>query len=149
MNVEAILKVKGDGVVTIAPTATIAEAVELLCRKRIGALVVSAGGAEPQGILSERDIVFRVVAAGLDTRTTRIDEVMTRDPQTVHPDLPFGSALIVMHEGGFRHLPVVEDGKAVGIVSSRIALDPALEEFAAEKSRRQHFLRMRNAPRRK
>jgi CBS domain-containing protein len=98
------------------------------------------------GILSERDIVFRVVAAGLDIRTTRIDEVMTRDPQTVHPDLPFGSALVVMHEGGFRHLPVVEDGRAVGMVSSRMALDPDLEEFAAEMSRRQHFARMRHAP---
>jgi CBS domain-containing protein len=131
-----------------SPGTAIVEAARLMARGNVGAILV-IDKQRLVGILSERDIVFRVVAAGLDTRTTRIAEVMTRDPQTVHPDLPFGSALIVMHEGGFRHLPVVEDGRAVGMVSSRMALDPALEEFAAEKSRREHFLRMRNAPRRK
>ncbi len=64
MNVDAILKVKGDAVVTIRPTATISEALTLLCQKRIGALVVSANGTEPQGILSERDIVHGLGSHG-------------------------------------------------------------------------------------
>jgi len=64
---------------------------------------------------------------------------MTPAPDTVDPDKPFGSALLMMHEKGFRHLPVVRDGKVVGIVSSRSAMDPALEEFVSEEQRRKHF----------
>ena len=78
MNVDAILKVKGDTVVTIGPTATLAEAVEALCRHRIGALVVSANGTEPQGILSERDIVQALGNSGaslLQRRGLQLDLV--------------------------------------------------------------------------
>ena len=64
---------------------------------------------------------------------------MSPAPHTIHPDKPFGSALLVMHENGFRHLPVVENGKPIGIVSSRSAMDPDLEEFAFEAQRRRHY----------
>ena len=64
---------------------------------------------------------------------------MTRAPHTVEPDKPFGYALLVMQEKGFRHLPVVLDGKPIGIVSSRTAMDPQLEEFVFEEHRRKHF----------
>jgi signal-transduction protein with cAMP-binding, CBS, and nucleotidyltransferase domain len=64
---------------------------------------------------------------------------MTRAPHTVDPDKPFGHALLVMQENGFRHMPVVQNGKLIGIVSSRSAMDPELEEFVFEASRRTHF----------
>jgi CBS domain-containing protein len=91
------------------------------------------------GICTERDIVFRVVAKGLDARATQLADVMTPAPQTIAPDKPFGSALLMMHERGFRHLPVVQNGRVVGMVSSRSALDPTLEEFVSEEQRRKHF----------
>jgi CBS domain-containing protein len=64
---------------------------------------------------------------------------MTPAPDTVDPDKPFGYALLIMHERGFRHLPVIQDGKIVGIVSSRSAMDPELEEFSFEAQRRKHY----------
>jgi CBS domain-containing protein len=91
------------------------------------------------GILTERDIVFRVVAKGLDAEATPLSEVMTKAPHTVDPEKPLGYALLVMQENGFRHLPVVRDGKPIGIVSSRSAMDPELEDFVSEASRRKRF----------
>jgi CBS domain-containing protein len=67
---------------------------------------------------------------------------MTREPKTVAPEESFGYALLVMHENGVRHAPVVEaDGRPVGVVSARHALDPELEEFAVEAERRRHIRR--------
>jgi CBS domain-containing protein len=120
------------------PETLVARAAALMTAKNVGAILV-VEGERLVGIFTERDIVFRVVAHGLDPRTTRIAEVMTRDPQTVAPGRPFGYALALMHRGGFRHLPVVEDGRPVGIVSARSAMDPDLLEFSSEISRRKHY----------
>ena len=68
---------------------------------------------------------------------------MTREPITVTPDRSFGYALLVLHENGFRHVPVIEDGKLVGVVSARNALDLDLEEFVCQSQRRKHILRER------
>jgi CBS domain-containing protein len=73
--------------------------------------------------------------------TTRLSEVMTHSPQTIDPEKSFGYALLTMHQNGFRHLPVVKDGKLLGIVSARNALDPDLEEFVSESRRREQILR--------
>jgi CBS domain-containing protein len=91
------------------------------------------------GIFTERDALFRVIARGLDPRTTRLVEVMTAEPHTVGPDTHYGHALLIMQENGFRHVPVIENGKPIGIVNSRNALDPELEEFASEANRREYF----------
>ena len=120
------------------PGELVAKAAQRMARRNVGAMLVLEDG-NLIGILTERDIVFRVVATGLDATRTRVAEVMTPNPITIPADLPFGSALVVMHREGFRHLPVVKDGKTVGIISARSALDPELEEFASEASRRKHF----------
>jgi CBS domain-containing protein len=109
-----------------------------MAAKNVGAVVVIEDG-HLVGILTERDIVFRVVAKGLDAHALHLSEVMTKAPQTVAPNEPFGYALLVMQENGFRHLPVIQDGKPIGIVSSRSAMDPELEEFVSETSRRKRF----------
>jgi CBS domain-containing protein len=93
------------------------------------------------GIFTERDAVYRVMAPGRDPTATTLGEVMTREPKTVAPDETFGYALLLMHENGFRHAPVVENGRPVGVVSARLALDPELEEFTAEAERRRHIRR--------
>lgn len=116
----------------------VSEAASLMATKNVGAIMV-VEDERLVGIFTERDVVFRVVARGLDPRTTTLTEVMTTAPHTIEPDKPFGYALRIMQENGFRHLPVIEDGKPVGIVSSRSALDPEMEEFLSEVHRRKHF----------
>ncbi|HEY5899907.1 MAG TPA: CBS domain-containing protein [Burkholderiales bacterium] len=124
--------------VVAAPDATVSEAAKLMKDGNVSALLV-VEGRRLVGIFTERDAVQRVIAAGRDPATTRMSEVMTPDPKCVSPDDLFGYALILMHDNGFRHAPVVQDGRPVGVVSARNALDPDLEEFAAEANRREHF----------
>jgi len=122
----------------LAPSLSIAEAARQMAKKNVGAVMVMAG-ERLVGIFTERDMV-RAVGRGLDLKATRVADVMTAAPLTIEPDEPFGCALIVMHEKGFRHMPVVENGKLVGVVSARSALDPDLEDFVSEVERRKHFL---------
>jgi CBS domain-containing protein len=126
--------------VVAAPEASVREAARLMKDARVGAVLVVADG-RLVGIFTERDAVDRVMAMDRDPRATRLDEVMTPRPKTLSPDEPFGHALLLMNEHGFRHVPVVEGGSLVGVVSARNALDPELEEFAAEARRREHLLR--------
>lgn len=100
------------------------------------ALVVSPGG-ELVGICTERDLAFKVLAAGL-LPTTPVGQVMTPDPQAVGPATPFGHALHLMYEGGFRHMPVVDEaGHPLGLVSSRDALGLEMFRFAGEVEQRE------------
>jgi CBS domain-containing protein len=124
--------------VTALPTTTVREASELMAKKQVGAVLV-VESERLLGIFSERDAVFRVIARGLDPATTRLGEVMTPEPKTIKPNNTFGYAMTLMHENGFRHLPVVDNGKPIGIVSARSALDPDLEEFVCEERRRKRF----------
>lgn len=127
---------------TAPPDTTVSEAAKRMARRKVGAVMV-VEHESLVGIFTERDVVFRVIAQGRDAQTTRLAEVMTTSPQTVDPGKSFGYALLMMHEKGFRHVPVIENGKVIGIVSARNALDPDLEEFVAESQRRMQILRER------
>jgi len=129
---------QGQKLLKAPPETLVSDAARLMATKKVGAIIVVEGECLV-GIFTERDVVFRVVARGLDAQATRIADVMTREPHTVEPDKPFGYALLIMQENGFRHLPVIEDGRPIGIVSSRSAMDPELEEFVSEAHRRRHF----------
>ncbi len=120
------------------PETTVSKAAKLMANKNVGAVMV-VEKERLVGIFTERDAVFRVIARGLDAQTTRLTDVMTTAPQTVDPDKTFGYALLLMYENGFRHVPVIENGKPVGIVSGRNALDPEMEEFVSEARRREHI----------
>jgi CBS domain-containing protein len=129
---------KREKLLKTAPETLVSEAARLMAAKNVGAIMVIEDD-RLVGIFTERDVVFRVVARGLDAQATRLSEVMTRAPHTVDAERPLGYALRVMQEKGFRHLPVIQDGRAVGIISSRSAMDPDLEEFVAEANRRKQF----------
>lgn len=116
--------------------ATVSEVARLMKKSHVGAVVVVENG-KLAGVFTERDALFRVVAEGLDPQSTRLSEVMTRDPQTIHPDKPFAHALHIMYQGGFRHVPVVEDGRPIGMISTRDALGPELEDFVYELLRQE------------
>lgn len=128
--------VEGQTPITVAKSVTVAEAARTMKQHNIGALLV-VDGQRLCGIFTERDALFRVVAEGRDGKTTRLSEVMTRNPQTVKPDQPFSVALQMMYGGKFRHVPVVEDGRPVGIISARDALGPELEAFVYELLRQE------------
>jgi CBS domain-containing protein len=123
---------------TAGPQTTVLEASRKMLAQNAGAVLV-VEGHQLVGIFTERDAVFRVIAQGLDPQTTSLASVMTVSPRTIAPDQSFGYAMIQMHENGFRHMPVVEEGRPIGIVSARNALDPDLEEFASEAQRRKHI----------
>jgi len=120
------------------PETTVSKAAKLMAKKNVGAVMV-VENERLIGIFTERDAVFRVIAKGCDAQTTRLVDVMTSDPKTLDPNKSFGYALLMMHENGFRHVPVVENGKPIGIVSSRNAMDPDLEEFVSEAQRRKYI----------
>jgi CBS domain-containing protein len=107
---------------------TVGAAARLMQQHGVGAVMVVENG-QLVGIVTERDALFKVMARRLDAEFTRIAEVMTRNPQTIHPDQPFEDALRIMHASSFRHVPVVEAGRPVGMVSARDALGPELEAF--------------------
>lgn len=123
---------------TAPPQTSVVEAARLMEQKRVSAIMV-VDNSVLVGIFTERDAVFRVIARGLNVQDTPLAQVMTPSPVSVSPDKSFGYALLLMYENGFRHVPVVVDGKPVGIVSSRSALDPDLEEFVSEEQRRRHI----------
>jgi CBS domain-containing protein len=127
-------------ILTAPPAMTVSEAARQMAKRKVGAVLV-VDNEKLVGIFTERDAVFRVIAQDRDLHATRLAEVMTPSPKTVGPDKSFGYALLLMHENGFRHVPVIDNGILVGIVSARNALDPELEEFVAEASRRKHYLR--------
>ena len=122
--------------ITAPESITVSAAAQLMKRNEVGAVMVVEEG-RLVGVFTERDALFRVLAEGRDTLTTRLADVMTRNPATIHPDRPFAEALHIMYEGGFRHVPVVEDGRPVGMVSARDALGPELEDFVYEMLRQE------------
>jgi CBS domain-containing protein len=122
-------------ILTAAKETTVNEAARLMKKMNVGAVMV-VEKEKLIGIFTERDVVFRVLAESRDPKTTRLAEVMTAKPQTIGPDRPFGHALHLMYESGFRHVPVVDRGRPVGMVSARDALGPELQELEAELQRK-------------
>jgi len=107
------------------------DAARLMKHRRVGSVLVMSGD-DLQGIFTERDMVYRVVADGLDPDMTPLSQVMTADPDTIDAGATVLDALKAMNERGYRHLPVMEDGHVVGVVSTR---DFYGEEKAEEESR--------------
>ena len=133
MLVHQILKTKStNDVVTIAPGMSIAKAAELLSSRRIGALVVSRDGAIPLGILSERDIVRELGNRGTGCLTDQVDALMTRNLISCRPEDAADEILAKMTEGRFRHMPVLKDGKMVGLISIGDVVKARLSELAME-----------------
>jgi CBS domain-containing protein len=122
---------------TSEPSASVSDATKLMRDKNLGALLIVSDG-RLVGIFTERDALYRVLAEGLDPKATTLQEVMTADPMTLSPERTYGHALLVMYENGFRHIPVVENGQPVGIISSRNAMDPDMEEFVWQERQRTH-----------
>jgi CBS domain-containing protein len=101
---------------SVSRGATVKEAVGRMVDAQVGSVLVM-DGKHPIGIFTERDVVRRVVHAGLDPATTTVDQVMTAEVKTITPETPIEEALSLMNEGRFRHLPVMRDGLLLGMAT--------------------------------
>ncbi len=140
MNVEAILKTKGHHVATVAPEAAVSDAVRRLHDLGIGALVVSVDGARLDGIVSERDIVRALADHGVATLDMRVAELMTRRVVTCTPKDTIADLMAEMTRRRIRHLPVVEQGRLVGLVSIGDVVKNRLEEMEFETTSLRQFI---------
>jgi len=124
--------------VTAPASMRVREAARVMKQQRVGAIMVVEHGFLV-GIFTERDALNRVVAEGRDAAATTLADVMTANPRTLGPDATFNAALEIMHTGRFRHVPVAENGRPVGMISVRDAMGPELESFVFEILRQEQM----------
>jgi len=124
---------------SLPPSATVRDAARVMTERHIGAILVAVDG-RLQGIFTERDVLARVVAAGLEPDDTILGGVMTPNPDTIAPNDTALEALRKMSERGYRHLPVVDDERVVGIVSIRDLYAAVNRELAEDLQQREAFI---------
>ena len=141
MNVKVILAAKGGDVVCIEPTADLAAAAKLLSARRIGVVVIRGAGGRLSGILSERDIVRAVSEHGADALALPVAQVMTRNVVTCSEEESVAGIMERMTVGKFRHLPVVTEGRLVGLVSIGDVVKQRVEEIERESEALRDYIR--------
>jgi CBS domain-containing protein len=134
MLVHQILKSKSDdAVVTVRPGTLVTDAAKLLADRKIGTVVISATGKDAKGILSERDIVREIANRGATCLSDPVDSYMTTKLITCGRNESADNVLKMMTDGRFRHMPVVEDGEMVGLITIGDVVKARLSELAMEK----------------
>ncbi len=140
MLVRHIVSVSGADVATTRPDATIADAAKLLKERNVGALVITTEDGRLAGILSERDLVRGLPDHGADLLALKVKDRMTAEVTTCSPDDRVDAIMKLMTDGRFRHLPVVEEGKLVGIVSIGDVVKSRLEELESETTTLREYI---------
>lgn len=140
VRVSVILDRKGADVATIHDNATVIEALRALAEHDVGALVVSATGDTVDGILSERDIVRRLARDGEATLSSAVADIMTADVRTCGPDATSDAVMETMTTHRGRHLPVVDGGRLVGIVSIGDVVKAQIDELTLQKESMQDYI---------
>jgi CBS domain-containing protein len=134
MLVHQILNAKdADGIFTVPPSITVGEATEELSARRIGALIISEDGSVPMGILSERDIVREIGRRGAGVLTEQVSSMMTTDLVTCVGQDAADDVLQKMTAGRFRHMPVMDGDRMIGLISIGDVVKARLSELAMEK----------------
>jgi CBS domain-containing protein len=119
-TVEAVVRDRGsDELISVPAAATVAAAVDVMAAREVGAVLAMTEDGLVAGIFSERDLLVRVVRAGLDPKTTPLSLVMTRDVRFVSPGTTVEAALALMHVQRFRHLLVIDGPRVYGLISMR------------------------------
>ncbi|WP_299863163.1 CBS domain-containing protein [uncultured Hoeflea sp.] len=132
MTVKQILDQKGRDVVTVSPSMGTADAIRFLADNKIGAVVVTGSGGKIAGILSERDIVRAMAKKGADALAAPISNIMTAKVTTCGESHSVNQVMELMTNGRFRHLPVEEDGKLIGIISIGDVVRRRIEDVERE-----------------
>ena len=141
MNVKTILAAKGGDVISIEPTATLAAAAQLLFKHRIGAVVILGPGGRLSGILSERDIVRALAEHGTEALALPVGQVMTRNVLTCGEDDTIADIMEQMTTRKFRHMPVLTQGKLVGLVSIGDVVKQRVGEIEQETEAMRDYIR--------
>lgn len=142
MDVAQLLGDKGHDVVSIEPTRTLAEAIQTLSSRRIGAVVVTGADGSLVGILSERDIIRALGANGAGALEGAVSQVMTAKVVTCRPQTSVDELMEIMTSGRFRHVPVVESGKITGIVSIGDVVKHRVAAIEAESRAMRDYIAM-------
>lgn len=132
--------IKRQKLAKLAATATVRQACKLMDERGVGAVLITATDGKLTGIFTERDLVKRVAAPGRDVEKTTLAEVMTKAPETMTPSEPAVLALRRMRDGGFRHMPIVDGDKLLGVVSSRDFLGAEMKQLEIETAFRSAVL---------
>jgi len=140
MNVATILTQKGRSVTTLAPTATLQDASEKLSLKRIGAIVIIGDGGSVAGIISERDVIRAIARSGVEALRLHVSEFMTRNVECCQENDLVDELMETMTKGRFRHVPVIEDGGLVGIISIGDVVKNHVAEVEMEVSAMRSYL---------
>lgn len=143
MRIEALLDAKGAEVVTIPPHATVSEALALLDRHNVGALVVSSDGRAVAGIVSERDVVRHLHRRGAPVLADPVSSIMTSEIRTCSRQAEVDSLAALMTEHRIRHVPVVDGGVLVGIVSIGDVVKSRIGELEADRQALEDFIHAR------
>jgi CBS domain-containing protein len=145
MNVKTILAAKkrnlGGDIIDIEPAADLAAAVKLLAAHRIGALLIRGAGGRLAGILSERDIVRALAEHGTGALALPVGQVMTREVETCGEDETVAGIMERMTAGKFRHMPVLSDGKLVGLISIGDVVKERVQEIEHESEAMRDYIR--------
>ena len=133
MRVTDVLRSKGAQVVTVSPDHTVRELLDLLAEHGVGALVVSTDGTSVDGIVSERDVVRRLQQRGAELLAAAVSEIMTAQVHTCPPDTDLDDLMRLMTDRRFRHVPVTEESRLVGIVSIGDVVKHKIDLLEAER----------------
>jgi CBS domain-containing protein len=133
MRISDLLRRKGSLVVTVKPEQSVAELLALLAEHKVGALVVSADGVTVDGIASERDVVRRLHDYGPGLLQAPVRDIMTAQVHTCPPDTDLEELMRVMTTGRFRHVPVIEANRLIGIVSIGDVVKHRIDELQSER----------------
>lgn len=140
MSVASILRTKGDTVLSIAPNRPISEAADLLAEKKIGAVLVTDEDGGLCGILSERDIVRGLAARGASVMTQCVSDLMTSEVMTCTRSDGIDDIMRRMSDGRFRHMPVTERNKLVGVISIGDVVKSRIAELEHEASAMRDYI---------
>jgi CBS domain-containing protein len=130
-NVADMLELKGNTVYAVNPRATVYDAIARMTDCGVGALVVMDGD-ELVGIVSERDYTRKVILLGRASKETRVEEIMTAEVITVSPDTTLRACLSIVGQRGIRHLPVVHEGRVVGVLGVGDLVNAVLDQQAEQ-----------------
>jgi CBS domain-containing protein len=140
MSVTLILNGKGRDIITLSPEHTIAEAARMLAERRIGAVIITSNDGVIAGILSERDVVRSLATSGAGALEHPVSLHMTAKVETARESDTIPSIMEKMTKGKFRHMPVVEDGRLIGIVSIGDVVKHRLAEMEAETQAMREYI---------
>lgn len=134
MRISDILRVKGTNVVTVTPDSDVTQLLALLAEHRIGAVIVSRDGSRVDGIVSERDVVRSLAARGAGVLHEAVSAIQTTQVRSVSPDAAVEEVERLMTEHRFRHVPVIDDGMLMGVVSIGDVVKHRIDELETERS---------------